>query len=372
MRSFAHIFALICVIFSTMSAWAQTSYPIDTINGQAVYRYPVQKGEGLYRISVNFGVSQEELVQWNPILQHEGLKLGQTILVPVRRTVVAPVAPVAPATPERPAVVAPTTPERPAMAVTEIPDAPLYEGERERGDNEDEFFEQAPQQTDVLPIRLAFLLPFCADRIDREANMDKFLVFYEGALLAIYDAQAAGQRMEIYVFDTGKGDLKVQQLLQNSALHTMDMIIGPAYPSQVSVLAPFVKEQHIPCLVPFTNKVPDVYTNPYLWQFNPTVEAGKRAIIFRSEESNRWASFEARFMQYFHVNLFENQAYRYDLLGYDLTSYAIRCIQQMHQPEADEQYVIETPYLGLQSTLHFTKQGENGGYMNQPMQVVDK
>lgn len=365
MRSFAHIFAFICVLFSTLGAWAQMPYPIDTIHGQAVYHYPVQKGEGLYRISVNFGVSQEELVQWNPILQHEGLKLGQTILVPVRHAAAAPATPAASATQEKPAVVAPA-------AVTEIPTAPLYEEERAFGGDEDEFFEQSPMQADVLPIRLAFLLPFCADRIDREANMDKFLVFYEGALLAIYDAQAAGQYMEIYVFDTGKGDMKVQQLLSNNALHTMDMIIGPAYPSQVSILSPFVKEKHIPCLVPFTNKVPDVYTNPYLWQFNPTVETGKRAIIFRSEENNRWAAFQARFTQYFHVNLFENQAYRYDLLGYDLTSYAIRCLQQMHQPEADEQYVIETPYNGLQSTLHFLKQGVNGGYMNQPMEVVDK
>ena len=60
-----------------------TSYPTDTIKGKIFYRYPVQRGEGLYRISKNFGVSQEDIVKHNPELQNSGLKFGQTILIPV-------------------------------------------------------------------------------------------------------------------------------------------------------------------------------------------------------------------------------------------------------------------------------------------------
>ena len=64
-------------------AFAQTAdYPLDTVRGKVYYRYPVQKGEGLYRISKNFSVSQEDIVSANPELQKSGLKLGQVILVP--------------------------------------------------------------------------------------------------------------------------------------------------------------------------------------------------------------------------------------------------------------------------------------------------
>ena len=74
---------LAVVLFSiTLTAQQLQPYPIDTINGKAFYKYTVQKSEGLWRISKNFDVTQEELIQYNPEIE-QGLKNGQTLLIPV-------------------------------------------------------------------------------------------------------------------------------------------------------------------------------------------------------------------------------------------------------------------------------------------------
>ena len=63
---------------------AQTAqpYPMDTIDGKIYYRYTVERSVGLYRISKNFGVSQEEILRANPQLQQQGLRYEEVILIP--------------------------------------------------------------------------------------------------------------------------------------------------------------------------------------------------------------------------------------------------------------------------------------------------
>ena len=77
-----HILLVALLTFMTASALPVDSLTRDTVNGKVVYKYTVQKSEGLYRISKNFGVSQEEIINLNPILKSEGLKLGQIIYIP--------------------------------------------------------------------------------------------------------------------------------------------------------------------------------------------------------------------------------------------------------------------------------------------------
>jgi hypothetical protein len=46
----------------------------------------------------------------------------------------------------------------------------------------------------------------------------------------------------------------------------MDLIIGPAYQSQVSYVAKFAEENKIRAVIPFTSNVPEIDTNKYLYQ----------------------------------------------------------------------------------------------------------
>ncbi len=351
---------LLAAVICATSLFAQTeSWPKDTVDGVVVYRYTVQKSEGLYRISKNFNVSQEELVTLNPKLQKEGLKFGQVILIPVKdapqsadssyvKHVIAPketlyaiskrygvsVAELQAANPvvsknmpigatlliplraSQAASPQPQAEESPALPVPQ-PQAeassalpvPQPQAETpttaEEAPQEEAIALPAPElQTDslavaqsdsadvripvlsldssmvsALPLRLAYLLPLQTNASRRDGQMDRFIDFYEGALLAIYEAQACGQRFEIFTYDVQKSDSVIQQVLKRGEMQNMDAIIGPAYPAQVSHAALFAKHNRIPCIIPFTNKVSGLEHNPYLVQFNPNAQQEAEAAV---------------------------------------------------------------------------------------------
>lgn len=324
----SYIFLLSLLACLMLQAQAPTEWPVDTVNGQAVYRYQVQKSEGLYRISKNFGVTQEQLIRWNPELETEGLKLGQKILIPIiqkldsstwethvlepketlyglsRRYGVS-VAELQQLNPEvsarmaigdkllirkkeipqavQEALAAPVTPEEPATpAAPEKPEEPEEPEIPENPVTPEAQEAPAPAPAlvvDSLPIRLAFLLPLQADVAKRDAQMSRFTEFYEGALLAIYEEQKRGQLFQVYCYDVEKSDVGTQHVLQRSEMKTVDAIIGPAYPAQVSYASLFAKQNRIPTIVPFTSKVNDIELNPYLVRFNPNEAAEAQAII---------------------------------------------------------------------------------------------
>ena len=80
---------IIGVLFAALSIQAQETlrYPLDTINGEEVYRYQVEKGIGLYRIGINFNVPQSDIVRLNPQLRERGLHYAETLLIPTGRKV---------------------------------------------------------------------------------------------------------------------------------------------------------------------------------------------------------------------------------------------------------------------------------------------
>ena len=84
MKSLLRLLTICCAISLTTVANAELlPYPIDTVNGQAVYKYRVPHSIGIYRISVNFGVTQEDIIKWNPQLKERGLHYDELILIPV-------------------------------------------------------------------------------------------------------------------------------------------------------------------------------------------------------------------------------------------------------------------------------------------------
>ncbi|HEY5592963.1 MAG TPA: LysM peptidoglycan-binding domain-containing protein [Paludibacter sp.] len=122
-------------------------------------------------------------------------------------------------------------------------------------------------------IQIAFLLPFMLDQDKQDPTIERFVDFYAGALLAIEEAKQKGISLEIYTYDTEKSEEKITAILSNPELKNMDLIIGPAFSNQVSLVADFAKENKINTLIPFTSKVPEIEYNPYLFQFNPGTDS---------------------------------------------------------------------------------------------------
>ena len=89
MKNKAFILLALCsLLFVQAKAQELLNYPLDTVNGEEVYRYQVEKSIGLYRVGVNFNVSQSEIVRLNPQLRERGLHFGETLLIPTKRPVV--------------------------------------------------------------------------------------------------------------------------------------------------------------------------------------------------------------------------------------------------------------------------------------------
>ena len=96
-RIFVHIWLLVALAAMPihMSGQQPLAYPLDTIDGQIYYRYTVERSIGLYRLSVNFGVSQEEILRANPQIQKQGLRYDELILIPAKGLEVQPTTEVA-------------------------------------------------------------------------------------------------------------------------------------------------------------------------------------------------------------------------------------------------------------------------------------
>lgn len=553
MKKILFIFAIGLALLSANAH----NYPTETVNGKLVYRYPVQKGEGLYRISVNFGVTQEDIIKWNPSIEKTGLRYGQTIYIPVvddskdsieytvhiiqsketlyglarqygttvealidANPIVSKNMPigakllipqtkkevVSPKT-EEPKAQETNTPkeepkkeqvqqtEEPTVQVTETPQPQVESqpapsttsGEAKQASTKEEahaILNQVMERnreiikqmrdsmptmvkqdsiivtiddeiniaitdttiidTTNVPVRIAFMLPFVADALKREPAIDRFVEFYEGALLAIHEHQAKGQRFEIYTYDTGKTDAKMENILSNAELKNVDFIIGPAFTSQEAIVQQFAKEYKKPIIIPFTANVIGINDNPYIFQFNTpsnmeedTIKQYAKAhnwhIVKTSPEeimadstiygklskekeniidlqTDSWIETEkalvklVRLNQHYSIrllsryswkdktipvpcvytsifsqkNLLKETAYniaynrffnhdhayetpRYDILGYDITSFMIH-----HHQDG----VIS--YSGIHSYMNFVQDTAESGYINRALEIITK
>lgn len=300
-------FLLICSLALTqwilVAAQELLPYPIDTINGQAVYRYEVEKSIGLYRISVNFSVSQEDIIRWNPELKERGLHYRETIYIPVAGKTVTPVKhsvepavkierePVEKAMKEQRQIVdqaeiksnkvldATRVEQQKSEAVTLPvinPKPVVMETVEDTADTKSVAADSlttdslALKAEDHADLHIALLLPFQAENTKRDQNMDRFVDFYEGVLLAVQQMQTQGLSFALDVYDTEKSDSRVRQLIQDGRLDGVDAILGLAYPMQLMQAGEWAKEKQVAVLAPFVDHIEGIESNPYILQFNPS------------------------------------------------------------------------------------------------------
>lgn len=265
------ICALLLVSGISLAENPNLDYSTDTIEGIILYRYPVDKSIGLYRVSVNFAVSQSMIIDWNPFLKERGLQFGDTLYIPTGRPIVtetpAPIVKPADSTSLEP----PTTPEKKT--------ANSRKNRCQKDKEESAIIAEPIPELDsiaepidtIATLRLALLLPLQAESVQRNETMDRFVDFYEGCLIALKDRQDSSLKVDLFVYDTQKDTTEIVRLMQGE-LASMNAIIGPAYPQQVALIDTFVKNHQIPTMIPFTNEVDSLENNPYFYLFNTTAQ----------------------------------------------------------------------------------------------------
>ena len=309
---------LILFLVSSLHIFGQ-NYPKISVDGKEYYLYTVQKSEGFYAISQRFSVPQTLIIECNPNAEN-GLKVGQIIKVPiVENATIETKEKVKPNFPVKTYTIRPkdtlyslskkykvevddilkVNPEATTLSIGDIlyiPDSVAIKKELKKQEkaevksNASAVVEQAFNTTtdtldtdlsseldfftndDIIEknyngnFKVAILLPFMLDAQKRDASMDRFVDFYKGCIIAADSLSKLGCNIEISAYDIGKTHNQITAVLNNPSLKNVDLIIGPAYQSQVSYVAKFAQENKIRTVIPFSSNVPEIETNKYLYQ----------------------------------------------------------------------------------------------------------
>lgn len=194
------LFLFICLL--SLSAWSQST--LNALNSMHV----VKKGETMYSIARQYGVSVEELQRSNPDVKDDKIKSGRVLHIPQK----------------------PIQGQVPTVAVEQAP-------------------KPAPQpaaKTHYEHLNVGVLLPF-EEQSERSA---KFIEFYQGLLMAADSVRSQGIHLDIYAWNY-EGAQTVATLKQEPELATMNVIISASDAS----LASFCAEQNIPVVFPFSHSL---------------------------------------------------------------------------------------------------------------------
>jgi LysM repeat protein/ABC-type branched-subunit amino acid transport system substrate-binding protein len=114
-----------------------------------------------------------------------------------------------------------------------------------------------------------------------------FLELYEGVLLASDTLRSLGLDINLHVYDIKSDTVAVTKLLESGVLKDMDLIIGPVYSQNLSLVASYANAYEIPVIspVPLRNNNP-LDNNPFLFIANPSLEVAQEAIA--KKLSNYW------------------------------------------------------------------------------------
>lgn len=161
--------------------------------------YSTTKGETWESVAAGNGISVEELRAANPDVTRKKLKKGTLLIIPRRAAQVIP--PINTVTPAEPA------------ARTSIPN-----------------------------LKVGVLLPL---------SDNKMLEFYRGFLMAADSVRLSGVNLDIHAWDCGSSMSRIEDLMPN--LNGLDIVFGPASPTQIPVVAEYCRDAGIRLVLPFYN-----------------------------------------------------------------------------------------------------------------------
>ena len=285
MKSKAFFILALCSLLA-MGAQAQEllNYPLDTINGEEVYKYEVERSIGLYRIGINFNVSQNDVIRLNPQLRERGLHYGELLYIPTGREVSnEPVV-----IESKPVVVETRVTETRTVADTARV-LPAHPSLRPNAPS------LAEEPIERKTIELALILPFESQQTKRSGNADRMLEFYQGALIALHDLQNDSTLYRLRVYDSERSELRVKALCDSTELNEVKGVLGLVYPIQIERMATWCKDHQVPLLLPFSDAT-NLTNRPQVMQFNSTdaQEADSLCSWMKKHKHAHFIAVEAR------------------------------------------------------------------------------
>ncbi len=113
----------------------------------------------------------------------------------------------------------------------------------------------------------------------------EFVEMYEGILLAADTLRSLGLNINIHTYDIKSDTLELINLISSGALDNMDLIIGPVYNRNLSIMASYAGKLSIPVISPvplFSNSV--LENNPSLFMAGASLEVAQKNISRKVSE----------------------------------------------------------------------------------------
>lgn len=267
----------------TKSAETHTETSAAVVTPAEGEDYVIQSKDNYYRITKQFGISQQELFALNPGLEEKGLKPGETIRIKRTNTDATVVSePVNPKTKIDSGNEKSTTADVTAVAddyvtYTVQQGDTVFSIVNKFGVSIDELIALNPDLSKglktgmVLKIKkqdpayvkksgdalsVVLMLPFGYSTNETQYR-SMALDFLTGAKLAIERNARGGQKLDIKIVDSGNEASFKNSMTQINPDNT-DLIIGPFFKSNVIDVLDFTKNQKIPVVAPFANS-PELY-----------------------------------------------------------------------------------------------------------------
>ena len=226
--------------------------------------HTVAKGETLYKLTKQYDISLDELVAENPSLADRPLSIGETIRVPRKQIALV------------------KQEENNKEEKNEEPEHYIRPVNSENAEVAETELDTMVVLTDKKDFSIALLMSFETEANLRDlANQEKRKVpqkirtateravdFYSGCLVALENFRHDDVKIRFKAYDIGKDNTILTTMVGEGKLDNVDMIIGPAYKSQVDYLNSL--NLGIPMLLPFVTDENVLKSNPNNIMLNPS------------------------------------------------------------------------------------------------------
>ena len=288
--------------------------------------HTIQKGETLYRLSVDNRVSVKEICDANPGLSADNFKIGQVIIIPapsdedpLESTVEQANIDLVPESTLQDIETATAQTPKFKTTHTVARRETIYKLSKMYGITQGEFLDANPEFRDKKLRKGAVVnIPFSRDelaQLEHERNQarsrieaipdstlfqingtasqpeddgiltaalilpfslgdtastdqKKMVEFYQGMLLALEKLKNENISVNLKVFDSKGENSPLTPLLESGKLDDVDIIFGPKLPNHIAEAAKWSTKHKVPLILPMNANADDVFNNPYVYQLN--------------------------------------------------------------------------------------------------------
>lgn len=263
MKTFKIIFSslIICVMTAVFAPTLMAQQPaksqiITEYNGKQYYIHTVQKKQTLRDVAELYDVTVAEILYENKELKNNP-KQGSIIRIPYKEVV-----------------------------VEEIIEIQKFEEESVENDtfSYSDIHEFVPKSFDSDRLyKVALMMPLYLEQIDEKFVQDEvsnkqllakpfsYLHFYEGFMIAVDSmVSSLNMKIDLKVYDIDQDTNKIANVLCDSTLLDMDMIVGPFHLKPFEKVMEFVSGHDVMIVNPMTNREDLLIGNPNMVKVKPS------------------------------------------------------------------------------------------------------